>query len=117
MIVKQIKFKRGSTTALNNYTGEAGEIVVNTTTNRIHVMDGATKGGTPQALTVDNPTSLSKLTNDSLITKSQLNKVGQLTDDIGHWNKTTLTKISQLQNDSGFINSYCTHCMYCTNCS
>lgn len=36
---------RGSTSQINNYAGNSGQIVVNTDTNAIHVMDGVTKGG------------------------------------------------------------------------
>lgn len=41
-----ILHKRGTTRAVNAYTGPAGELVVNTDENTILVQDGKTAGGT-----------------------------------------------------------------------
>lgn len=42
---KQVKIRRGTTTQHASFTGVEGEITVNTTTDTIHVHDGATVGG------------------------------------------------------------------------
>ena len=41
-----ILHRRGSTSQVNAYTGPAGEIVINTDENTIHVQDGKLAGGT-----------------------------------------------------------------------
>lgn len=46
---KQVKIRRGTTTQHASFTGVEGEITVNTTTDTIHVHDGATVGGRPLA--------------------------------------------------------------------
>jgi len=42
---KKVQFRRGTTTQNNAFTGEEGEITMNTTTNAIRVHDGSTAGG------------------------------------------------------------------------
>jgi hypothetical protein len=42
---KQVKIRRGTSTQHASFTGVEGEITVNTTTDTIHVHDGATVGG------------------------------------------------------------------------
>ena len=51
MTVQQVLLKRGTTVKLNSYVGQIGEVVVNTDTKRLHVMDGSTNGGTKTAST------------------------------------------------------------------
>ncbi len=46
---KQVKIRRGTSTQHASFTGVEGEITVNTTTDTIHVHDGATVGGRPLA--------------------------------------------------------------------
>lgn len=46
---KQVKIRRGTTAQHASFTGVEGEITVNTTTDTIHVHDGATVGGRPLA--------------------------------------------------------------------
>ena len=41
----KILLRRGTTTAVNNYTGTDGELVLDTDTRILKVMDGTTKGG------------------------------------------------------------------------
>lgn len=51
MTIQQVLLKRGTTSKLNSYVGQIGEVVVNTDTKRLHVMDGSTSGGTKTAST------------------------------------------------------------------
>jgi hypothetical protein len=44
-----LQLRRGSTTDNSTFTGAAGEVIVNTTTNSLIVHDGTTVGGWPQA--------------------------------------------------------------------
>jgi hypothetical protein len=44
---KQVRIRRGTTVEHASFTGVEGEITVNTTTDTIHVHDGATVGGRP----------------------------------------------------------------------
>ena len=100
--IQKIKWLRGSAAKADAYTGIPGEIVIDTTNHRIRVHDGEAAGGSAIALKSDLPTKLS-----------------QLTDDVGVWKRTELTKVSQLTNDSGYKTghcSYCTHCSYCNQC-
>lgn len=46
---KQVRIRRGTTAQHASFTGVEGEITVNTTTDTIHVHDGATVGGNPLA--------------------------------------------------------------------
>lgn len=48
-----VQHRRGSTVSINSYSGAAGEFVYNTTTKRIHAMDGSTFGGAAHALVSD----------------------------------------------------------------
>ncbi len=45
----QVKRRRETAAFLSNYTGAAGELLVDTTNNRVLVQDGATPGGFPVA--------------------------------------------------------------------
>lgn len=46
---KVFKPRRGSTSQVAPFVGEAHEVILNTTTNTLHVMDGLTAGGFPLA--------------------------------------------------------------------
>lgn len=121
MPLKEILWKGGTAAKNNVYTGEPGEITIDTDNHRVRVHDGATAGGTALALKSDLPTKLSQLTDDvGVWAKGTLTALSQLKDDVGFWKKADLTKISQLTNDSGFLTghcSYCSHCSYCTQCN
>ena len=41
----QLQIRRGTTAQMNAFTGAEGELAVNTTTDTVHVHDGATAGG------------------------------------------------------------------------
>ncbi len=45
----QVQYRRGSAAQVASFTGAAGELVVDTTNNRVVVEDGATAGGFPAA--------------------------------------------------------------------
>lgn len=119
MPIKNIYLRGGTTAQTSAYTGGDREITVDTTKKTLVVHDGSTAGGHPAALASAVLKKLSQLTgNDTLWTRSTLTKMSQLTDDTGYWKN--LTKISQLTNDKNFKTehcSYCTHCTYCSQCS
>ncbi len=46
---EQLQLRRGTAAALASFTGAAGEVVVDTTNNRLVVHDGVTAGGIPAA--------------------------------------------------------------------
>lgn len=48
-----VKMKRGASADVSSYTGDAGELVVNTDTNQIHVQDGSTAGGHATAVELE----------------------------------------------------------------
>jgi len=118
MSLKEILWKGGTASQNDAYTGDSGEITIDTDSHRIRVHDGETPGGTALALVSDIPTKLSQLTNDAgAWEKGALTALSQLTDDVGYWKKADLTKISQLTNDSGFQTGHCSYCSYCSYCS
>jgi len=45
----QVQYRRGSSSAVSSFTGASGELIVDTTNNRVVVQDGATAGGFPAA--------------------------------------------------------------------
>lgn len=45
----QVQFRRGTASQVASFTGAAGEVVVDTTNNRVVVQDGSTAGGWPAA--------------------------------------------------------------------
>jgi hypothetical protein len=53
MTATQIQFRRGSAAQTATFTGAPGEVVVDTTNNRVVVQDGATAGGWPSARVID----------------------------------------------------------------
>lgn len=53
MAVLQFRHLRGTTAKVDVYTGQAGELVVDTTKNQICIQDGVTAGGIKVANAVD----------------------------------------------------------------
>ena len=43
--MSKILLKRGNSSAVNNYIGEIGEIIIDSTNKTVVVQDGNTKGG------------------------------------------------------------------------
>ncbi len=113
-----LQWKRGTTEQVQGYTETAleGELIVDTTTHRVSVLDG--EGGRNELpLLSEVKTTLASLTNDiGAWSKSDFTKVSQLSNDFDFWSSGTLTKVSQLQNDTGYKTKYCTHCQYCQYC-
>ena len=118
-MIKKILLKRGTSENTAAYTGKIREVTEDTDKKTLIVHDGGTAGGTPAAKLADVPTKLSQLTLDSgLWTKNAL-ALAALTDDVGYWKRSDLTKTSQLANDNGYKTghcAYCSHCTYCSNC-
>lgn len=52
---RQVQLRRGTADEHKNFTGAAGEITIDTTSNTIRVHDGETAGGTPLARASDMP--------------------------------------------------------------
>nr|DAU07830.1 MAG TPA: major tropism determinant [Caudoviricetes sp.] len=61
-----ILLKRGTTNKVAAYTGNSGELVLDTTTNILYVHDGKTRGGI----------------------RVGTMKMSELTDDVGYYKKT-----------------------------
>ena len=53
----QVQYRRGSSAQVASFTGAQGEMVVDTTNNRVVVQDGSTAGGWPAALANRTPVS------------------------------------------------------------
>lgn len=51
----QVQYRRGTAAQVASFTGAQGELIVDTTTNRVVVQDGSTAGGWPAARLVDIP--------------------------------------------------------------
>src|ERR1700757_5034591 len=49
----QVQYRRGTASQVAAFTGAQGELVVDTTNNRVVVQDGATAGGFPAAKLID----------------------------------------------------------------
>jgi hypothetical protein len=99
------RLKRGDSTKVGSYVGNEGELIYNTETKKVHVMDGSTSGGAVVSGT--SPTALSELTNDAgFVTTAQIpTNLSELTNDVGFATGTIPTALSQLTNDVGFVNS------------
>ena len=95
-------------TSGTTYTGTVGELFVYTPTNTIKI------GGTNKQLAKksDIPTKTSQLTDDTYWNKTNLTKLSQLNNNSGCI--TSAPDINKLTNDSNFITSYCTYCTYCS---
>lgn len=59
----QVQFRRGTTTQHNSFTGVAGEVTVDTTTNQLRVHDGSTVGGFATVLSTDGTLTNPTITN------------------------------------------------------
>jgi len=59
MTATQLQFRRGTAAQLATFAGAAGEVVVDTTNNRLVVCDGSTVGGFPAAKLSEVPALLS----------------------------------------------------------
>lgn len=120
MPLKVIQFRGGTAQEHEVFTGYDREITVDTTDNRLRVHDGVKVGGYKIAKESEIPTDTSQLENDVYRSGANLTKLSQLAADVVYWKKSELTKVSQLQNDSGYVAGHCSHCTYCgycTNCS
>ena len=78
-MVKKILLKRGTTTATAAYTGKVREVTIDTDKKVLVVHDGETAGGTALAKLSALPTSLSKLTEDSIICQNNFRHSFSLT--------------------------------------
>lgn len=117
-MLKRIQFRGGTAAQNDEYTGEAGEITVDSSQNRLRVHDGSTKGGTPLAREDELPTRAGQMTFDVYYTKTSLTKLSQLVSASGdYWRKIELRKLSQLNNDVGYVSGHCSYCQYCSHCT
>jgi hypothetical protein len=65
---EQLQLRRGTVTQVNAFTGAAGEVVMDTTNNRLVVNDGVTVGGTPLAKLSEVQTNSRTLVSDAAYT-------------------------------------------------
>ena len=63
--VREVQQARASSTTLATLTGKAGQLIVNKSDWRVHVMDGTTAGGRPVAM----KTEVDSKANDSVVVK------------------------------------------------
>lgn len=71
----RLQLRRGTAAQHANFTGAAGELSVNTTTNTLHVHDGVTVGGIPQGagtVAADLATHTGNTSNPHAVTKAQV---------------------------------------------
>jgi hypothetical protein len=62
----QVQYRRGTSSQVATFTGAQGEMVADTTSNRLVLQDGATAGGWPVAKLVDVGGSLNKFRNGAM---------------------------------------------------
>jgi hypothetical protein len=60
----QVQYRRGAATQIASFTGAAGEMVVDTTNNRVVIQDGGTAGGWPAAKLSEVQTNTRTQVND-----------------------------------------------------
>ena len=63
-ILKRLRFIRGNTSAIEQFTGYSGELTVNTDTWTVQVHDGVTPGGNNLAASSEIPVDISDLTDE-----------------------------------------------------
>ena len=120
MAIKVIQFRGGTKEEHLIFVGDEREVTIDTTDNRLVVHDGVTSGGHPIAIESDNPVRTGDLENDVYWTQETLTNISQLENDAGYVTHDDISKVSDLTNDAGYITgycSYCSYCSYCTNCS
>lgn len=81
----QVQYRRGTASQVAAFTGAAGEMVVDTTNNRVVVQDGSTAGGIPAAklseagsVTGPNGSNVQLVTLEGLITCSGASSVSSI---------------------------------------
>lgn len=117
MPLKIIQFRGGTAQEHEAFVGHDREVTVETTNKRLRVHDGVTPGGHEIAKEEDVPVSTSQLENDVYRSSENLTKLSDLTADVQYLKQSELTKLSQLQNDKGYIAGHCTYCTYCAHCT
>lgn len=72
----QVQYRRGTASQVTAFTGAQGELVIDTTNNRVVVQDGATAGGWPAAKLSEVVPSVNGLTGTVTIAANDGNMVG-----------------------------------------
>jgi Major tropism determinant N-terminal domain len=91
----QVQYRRGTSTQVASFTGAAGEMVVDTTNNRVVVQDGATAGGWPAARLAEVQTNTRTQVSDG-------NYTAQITDRLIAYITLTASRVVSLPAASTF---------------
>jgi Major tropism determinant N-terminal domain len=91
----QVQYRRGTASQVSSFTGAAGEIVVDTTNNRVVVQDGATAGGFAAA-------KLSEVQTNTRTQVSDGNYTAQSTDRLIAYITLTASRIVSLPTASSY---------------
>lgn len=84
--VREVQQARASSTTLAALTGKAGQLIVNKTDWRVHVMDGTTAGGHPVAMKSELEQKIADATSDVVRYSAQslnASQKGQVRTNIG----------------------------------
>lgn len=69
-----VHLKRGNTAAVTTYTGPAGEVVIDTETNHLHIQNNVTAGGIKVANVADIRTDVVYLSGDQTINGTKIQR-------------------------------------------
>jgi hypothetical protein len=109
--VATLKLKRGTTNQINQYTGDQGEVIFNTETGRIHVMDGTSLGGKDigkDPNTIDYEVSEEVQAGDLLALNDDgtVSKVGVKVNTEGDYIGPKLSLLADTESQSYFTNAH-----------
>lgn len=96
----QVQYRRGTTTQVASFTGGQGELIVDTTDNRIVVQDGSTAGGWPAA-------KLAEVITNARTAVTDANYTAQTTDRLIAYTAITAARSVTLPAASSFPTGTC----------
>ena len=96
----QVQYRRGTAAQVASFTGAQGELIVDTTDNRVVVQDGSTAGGWPAA-------KLSEVITNTRTAVSDANYAAQMTDRLIAYVAITAARTVTLPASSGFPTGTC----------
>ena len=115
MPIKEILLRGGTDQDHTYLVAKNRELTVDTEHNTLVLQDGGIHGY-KVAKVESVATKLSDLSgSEQLWTRETLTKMSDLQDDTG--NLSGLTRISQLVNNLNFKTAHCTYCDYCSYCA
>lgn len=93
-VAEQVQWRRQTDANVKTFTGADGEIIVNQSTHRLHVQDGVTPGGFPQALLADVSTGGSVTFNRHAV--ANVDAAVSSTDNIVAYTSITASRVVTL---------------------